>query len=763
LETEQFGLPTVVTGLGFAYAGSALYAWRVFTDRRRAGLPGIAFGLQLKLTAAMLLVLALDGSGYLLAVRNLSGQHPALMTALSDIFVAVAILSISVALVLPGMIGHSAREVSAAARRLATGTLAEFSTAMQALGRGDLDAAHVTVDIAPVRVYTHDEVGEMAASFNLLQAEIRHAATGLDGAREGLRQARNDLTEANLSLERRVHELHLAEEKLSGVLDSIDNVVWSVDAHSHHMIYANSAIEGIYGRPMAEFDRAPLLWLEAIHADDRTFVVERLGLAAAQGGSPIQYRIVRPDGEIRWLEARIRRVEDRDGRPLRLDGVASDISERKLHEVEMAHLANHDALTGLPNRNLLNERIVQALSRARREGRSVGVLFLDLDGFKYVNDSFGHTLGDTLLKTVAARLRHAVRESDTVARLGGDEFVLVLDSGHAEEAEVVAAKLVGIFSRPLPADGRSLHLTASIGISVYPQDGDSAEMLLKHADVAMYRAKERGRNSYQRYARAMSLETEERVRLENALRDAVEHQRFELHYQPQADLADGRVSGVEALIRWDHPESGMISPSRFIPLAEDTGLIMQIGAWTLDTACAQLARWRAAGHVDLTMAVNLSARQFHLHNVPQLVRQTLHKHRVPAQALELELTESALMLNAEGVVETLRELKAIGVSLAMDDFGTGYSSLSHLKRFPIDTIKIDQSFIVDLPDSEDAALIVRAILAMARSLGLKTVGEGVESAEQLDFLGDNGCDTIQGHYFSRGCNAAAISRLLAEK
>ncbi|MFI4981581.1 MAG: putative bifunctional diguanylate cyclase/phosphodiesterase, partial [Nevskiales bacterium] len=606
-------------------------------------MPGIAYGLQLKLTAAMLLVLALDGAGYLLAVGNLSGQHPALMTVLSDIFVAVAMLSISVALVLPGMIGHSAREVSSGARRLATGTLKDFSQAMHALGRGDLDAAHVRVDITPVRVYTHDEVGEMAVSFNMLQAEIRHAGVGLDSAREGLRQARSELTNANASLERRVDELRQAEEKLSGILDSIDNVVWSAEAGNHRMLYVNGAIESVYGRPLDEFEADPRLWLDAIHRDDQPIVAKRLAALAASGGATLQYRIVRPGGEIRWLEARIRMVSDGDGKPLRLDCVASDISERRLHEAEMIHLANHDALTGLPNRNLLNDRIGVALAQAKRSGGSVAVLFPDLDGFKFINDSFGHTLGDALLKTVGARLQQSVRSGDTVARLGGDEFVMLLGGDRADQADAVAAKLVHAFARPLYAEGHSLHLTASIGISVYPDDGSSAEMLLKHADIAMYRAKERGRNGYQRYQQEMSLITDERVQLESALRRALERNELEVYYQPQVDLLDSRISGVEALIRWDHPDLGTVSPSRFIPLAEDTGLIMPIGAWALDAACAQLGAWRAAGHRELSLAVNVSARQFHLQNVPLLVRQALEKYQIPARFLELELTESALM------------------------------------------------------------------------------------------------------------------------
>ena len=758
---EQFGLPTVVTGLAFAYAGSALYAWRVYADRRSAGLSGVEWGLQLKLTGAMLLVLILDGTGYLLAVHNLSQQHGALLTALSDIFVAVAMLSITVALVLPGMIGHSAREVSCAAKNLATGTLTEFSRAMQALARGDIDAAHVKVDITPVRLYAHDEVGEMAESFNILQAEIGHAAIGLDGAREGLRRARSELTEANSSLENRVQQLHQAEEKLSGILESIDNVVWSASAVNGEMLYINAAAERIYARPIADFLAHKSLWLSVVHPDDQAAVLEWLSSVARRGPSTLHYRIIRPGGQVRWLEDRAHAVFGTDGALLRLDGVSSDITERKSHEAEMAHLVNHDALTGLPSRNLLNDRITQALAHARRSERPVAVLFLDLDGFKFVNDSLGHTVGDELLKAVAGRLADAIRDGDTVARLGGDEFVVLLpDIADAGDADAVAHGILRSLAKPILADGQSLHVTASIGVSAFPQDGHNAELLLKHADIAMYRAKDRGRNGVQRYAREMSVRTEERVKLESALRCALEREQFELHYQPQVDLKDGRACGVEALIRWNHPDFGTVSPARFIPLAEETGLIIPIGEWVLKQACRQLQAWHAAGLGNLSMAVNVSARQFHHQDIPQLVRRALVETGIPPQSLELELTESALLYNADAVIDTLRELKAIGVSLAMDDFGTGYSSLSYLKRFPIDTIKIDQSFTADLPGSKDAASITRAIIAMAQSLDMKTIAEGVETYQQLDFLSTNACDVIQGHYFSAALPVNEATALL---
>ena len=760
---EQFGLTTVLIGLAFAYSGSMLYAWRRYDDRRRAGLPGMAGTLQIKLTGAMLLVLLLDGSGYLLAVNNLPQQQSILMTALSDIFVAVAMLSITVALVLPGMIAHSAMEVSSAAKRLATGTLAEFSRAMHALARGDLDAAHARVDITPVRIITRDEVGEMAASFNTLQAEIGSAATGLAGAREGLRQARADLTDANAHLEQRVLQLHRSEEKLSGVLDSIDDVVWSISLPKYALVYLNPAAEKVYGRPVADFFTDTSLWMSIIHEDDRQRLRDCLAEIFARKSLTLEYRIVWPDGSERWLENRARVIHESDGTPSRIDGVASDITERRSHAERMAHQANHDALTGLPNRSLLNDRIAQALAQARRADQHVAVLFLDLDGFKVVNDSFGHAFGDALLCSVAARLATVVRESDTIARLGGDEFVILLRNlARAEDAVHVASKVLAAFSEPLQQDARDLHLSVSIGISVFPEDGDTCDTLLKHADVAMYRAKAQGRNGFQCYLQEMGIQAKERMEIEVALRVALECLQLELHYQPQVDGNSGRIVGVEALIRWRHPELGMVPPVRFIPLAEETGLILPIGEWVLRTACAQAKAWNAAGGTELSVAVNMSAKQFQQQDVPALVRDVLDSTGLPVHCLELEVTESTLMHNTDAIVETMRQIKNLGVRLALDDFGTGYSSLSYLKRFPIDVLKIDKSFTFDVITDAGAASITRAIIAMARSLNMTTVAEGVETVEQLEFLNALGCDVIQGYLISRPLPAEQITLLLNE-
>ena len=756
---EQFGLPAVLIGLAFAYSGAILYACRNYTDRRQQGLPGMVPTLHLKLSSAMVLVMTLDGAGYLMAVSNLPHQNSALLTALSDIFVAVAILTISVGLVLPGMIAHSMGEISSAAKHLSRGTLAEFSRAMQALGRGDIDAAHASVSITPVRVNSRDEIGDMAISFNLLQTEVSNAAIGLDHAREGLRQARRELITANGDLEQRVLQLRHVEEKLSSILGAIPLVVWSVSA-AHEVLYINPAADSIYGRIMSEFTAEQTLWGNVVHSEDRSRVAQWLEQLLTAETLTLQYRIVRPDGAVRWLEDCARTVRDAQSNLIRLDGVSADISERRLSDERIVYLANYDALTGIPNRNLCMNRLEQSLILSRRAQCKLGLLFLDIDQFKYINDSFGHSCGDSLLIQFAARLKSLLREGDTVARLGGDEFVIILENlSQSTDAALLAQKVLEAFVQPVSVQGHKLHMSTSIGISVYPEDGDKADILLKHADLAMYRAKEQGRNNYQSYSLEMGANAVERVNLEHALYHALENNEFELYYQPQIDLGSGEIKSIEALLRWHHPELGSVAPSRFIPLAEETGLIISIGEWVLKMACAQVSIWQRAGY-QINVAVNVSGRQFKQKNMPQLVRQVLSNTGLDPACLELELTESMLMSDSEATIECLAQLKAIGVMLSIDDFGTGFSSLSYLTRFPIDIIKIDQSFISALGKKPEAASITLTVIALAKALGLKIVAEGVETPEQLDFLQENGCDAMQGYYFSRPLPAHDITALL---
>jgi diguanylate cyclase (GGDEF)-like protein len=428
---------------------------------------------------------------------------------------------------------------------------------------------------------------------------------------------------------------------------------------------------------------------------------------------------------------------------------------------QLKHQATHDTLTGLPNRSLLEDRLTQAISYAERYHRLVTVIFIDLDGFKLVNDSLGHKAGDDLLKIMAERLVKCVRSVDTVVRLGGDEFVIVLFD-QSETGEAIIPTLQRIreaIAQPVQVVGQTFLLTGSLGLATYPADGADASALLMNADAAMYRAKDLGRNNYQFYAAEMNSKVNEKLAMQDGLRNAIARGEFELLYQPKRDLRLKRVVGVEALIRWRHPERGMVSPMEFIPLAEETGLIVPIGEWVLRTACKQNKAWQDAGMPAIGVSVNVSARQFKEKNWVKQVAQALEESGLEAQYLELELTESLIMQDLENALETMRALQAMGVLLSIDDFGTGYSSLSALKTFPIVRLKIDQSFVRDIPNDEDDKAIAKAVISLGHELNLKVIAEGVETEEQLDFLLTNNCDEMQGYLFSRPVSPAAIEAL----
>ena len=442
-------------------------------------------------------------------------------------------------------------------------------------------------------------------------------------------------------------------------------------------------------------------------------------------------------------------------------GVGSDISDRKAAEQRIEYLAYHDALTGLPNRLLVQDRFVQALAQAERNHTRIALVYLDLDNFKAINDSLGHEAGDELLREVARRLRACVRDSDTISRQGGDEFLLMLcDLPDTEVAAAIVLKIMDRLQEPVQLGTQELSTSASIGVAIGPQDGQDFETLRKKADMAMYRSKEAGRNAYHFFDPTMDAEAGEHLLMRNGLRRALERNEFLLHYQPQYDLASGELTGVEALIRWLHPELGLVPPGRFIGVAEESGLIVPIGDWVLREACQQAMRWQRAGLPSMTLSVNLSAIQFKRGNVEQSVRRALAESGLSAKLLELELTESILLQNVDSVLSSVRALKQLGVKLAIDDFGTGYSSLSYLKRLDIDQLKIDQSFVRDLASDPDDAAIVRAIIQMARSLNLRTVAEGVESEQISDQLRAFGCDAAQGYFYSRPVPAPEIERLL---
>ncbi len=453
-------------------------------------------------------------------------------------------------------------------------------------------------------------------------------------------------------------------------------------------------------------------------------------------------------------------VRDESGAVANHIAIFGDISERKLAEARIQQLAHYDVLTGLPNRALFNDRLEQAIIHAQRNQSKVSLLFLDLDRFKQINDTLGHGAGDQLLQMVAQRLMECIREQDTVSRQGGDEFIAVLPGTDVIGAEMVAGKMLHAIIQPYVIEGHDLRISSSIGIAVYPDHAQDADSLIKFADVAMYQAKEGGRNKYLRFDAGMNASAYERLKLESSLRVAVEHQELRLYYQPQVDLSDGRIIGCEALLRWQHPEIGMVSPASFIPLAEETGLIIQISDWVLEEAMRQSRAWREAGLPEVTISVNLSALQFRQRNLHEQVGALLKKYDVPPHVLDLELTEGILMQGVERTLAMLHELTEMGVGLSIDDFGTGYSSLSYLKRFPIQQLKIDQSFVRDVTTDSNDATMVRTIILMAHSLNLHVIAEGVETEKQAAFLRESGCERAQGYHFGRPMPAEAFARLL---
>ncbi|MBW4623444.1 MAG: EAL domain-containing protein [Cyanosarcina radialis HA8281-LM2] len=576
------------------------------------------------------------------------------------------------------------------------------------------------------------------------------------------------LQQANRSLQQEIRDrqqaqklLKSSEERLESILNSLDDVVWSASADRWELLYLNPAAEKLYGRHPSELLERPNLWWEVVHPEDRQLVEQFRHNLPLEERLDLEYRILQPTGDVRWLKNRSRVILAADGSPDRIDGIIYDITERKQAEEQLVHDALHDALTGLPNRTLLTERIETLLKRSQRhEGYLFAILFIDLDRFQVINDSLGHELGDRLLIEIAQKLETTIRTTDTIARLGGDEFVILLDSiGDVNDAIRVAERISQELKAPLQLGESEVSIAASIGIVLSSSDYEQAIELLRDADIAMYRAKEKGKACYEVFDRIMYAHALKQLQLENDLRQALERQEFQVYYQPIVSASTRAIKGFEALIRWIHPVRGFVSPVDFIPLAEETGLIVPIGEWVLRTVCQQIVLWQTQGFA-VKVSVNLSGKQLQESDLVAKIDRILLETGVQGSSLELEITESMLMERVEELIEILHLLRERGIMLSIDDFGTGYSSLSYLHRFPVDYLKVDRLFVKDMAENHESGKITESIVNLARNLNKKAIAEGVETEAQLDRLRQLGCAYIQGYLFSPPVPASKATELL---
>jgi diguanylate cyclase (GGDEF)-like protein/PAS domain S-box-containing protein len=555
-----------------------------------------------------------------------------------------------------------------------------------------------------------------------------------------------------------------ANERAQVTLDCIGDAVISTDV-SGNITFLNLVAEEMTGWPLKDVAGRPMVnAFQIVNAKTRKIVENPMTKATElnrKGNLPINCVLIRRDGTEIYIEDSVAPIHDHDGRVIGSVLIFRDVTAARAMAEQIAHSAEHDLLTGLPNRLLLNDRIGQAIAMAQRHLGKVALLFLDMDGFKHINDSLGHPAGDKLLQSIANRLRDCVRAPDTVSRQGGDEFIVLLQEVKEPEDVAIAAKrLLKSLSETYSMGQRNLHITTSIGVSLYPDDGLDAETLIKNADTAMYQAKENGRQTYQFFKSEMNVKAVERQSIEEDLRRALERKEFSLHYQPKINLKTGAITGAEALLRWAHPTRGSIPPLQFIPIAEDSGLILPIGSWVMREACRQARVWRDARLPLATIAVNVSAVQFRNENFLDDLFATLTETSLDPKYLELELTESVLMKHTELAASILKILRGKGVQVSVDDFGTGYSSLSYLQKFPLDALKIDQSFVRWITTNPNEATLVSAIIHMGQSLHLRVIAEGVETAEDLAFLKAHNCDEAQGYYFSRPVPAEQFAKLL---
>jgi diguanylate cyclase (GGDEF)-like protein/PAS domain S-box-containing protein len=624
--------------------------------------------------------------------------------------------------------------------------------------------AHAVAPRVPLVVLTGLD-DEVLAAQALQEGAQDYLIKGQISSSVGQVETRGLLRALRYAVERKSMEdaLFMETERAQVTLNSIGEAVICTDIVGK-VTFLNPVAEKLTGWSLQDAAGRPMVEVfQVLDATSRETTPNPMEMAVDQNRVvhlPLNCILIRRDGLEVPIEDCVAPIHDLEGEIAGAVIVFRDVSAARAMTAQIAHTAQHDFLTGLPNRMLLNDRVGQAIAFAQRHEKQVAVLFLDLDGFKHINDSLGHPIGDKLLQSIASRLVECVRGADTVSRQGGDEFVVLLSElEQSEDAVHTARRMLQVVAEAHSIDQHDLHVTTSIGVSVYPDDGLDAETLIKNADTAMYQAKENGRQSYRFFKPAMNVRAVERQSIEESLRRALERNEFTLHYQPKIDLRTGAITGAEALLRWTHPTHGLVSPARFIPVAEDCGLILPIGAWVLREACGQARAWVDAGLPVATMAVNVSAMEFQNENFLRNLTAILAETGLDPSSLELELTESVLMRRAESTASILQSVREKGVQVAVDDFGTGYSSLSYLRKFPVDALKIDQSFVRQISDGEDTT-IVTAVIAMARSLKLRVVAEGVETVGELTFLRAHQCDEAQGYYFSRPVPPQQFARLL---
>lgn len=560
--------------------------------------------------------------------------------------------------------------------------------------------------------------------------------------------------------------LRISEERLESILSSIEDVVWSIDANTAKLIYCNTALEKIYGYPISNFFEDEQFWLKVIHQDDRPRIEKANHNVLTEGVIHDEYRILRPDQEIRWVSDRRYLIYDQHGKPVRIDGITRDITDQKRAEQQLVHDALHDALTGLPNRNLFMDRVEQALKYSKRHPKyRFAVMFIDLDRFKMINDSMGHTIGDHFLRSIAKLLENCLRSvGDTVARLGGDEFTILIDDIQ-EDSEVIAIaeRIFHKFSYPIQLGNHTLFPSASIGIAMSNQEYINGSDLLRDADIAMYQAKSFGKGRYVLFNQEMYEQHLKVSQLDSDLHYALERKEFELYYQPIISLASEQLAGFEALIRWHHPKRGLVSPSDFIPIAEETGLIIAIGDWVLNQACRQMHIWqnKYASAKNLKMSINLTCQQIREKDLIDKLDRVLAEIAIDGINLRLEITESSMMDQGEETIAKLEQLRARNIQLSIDDFGQGYSSLSYLHRFPVNTLKIDRTFVDQMISGGQNLEIIRTIIILAHALNMDVVAEGVETQQQVVMLKQLGCEFAQGYFFSRPLTATAAEQIIA--